>query len=137
MLTDYSDMEQEIKDAPKPKILPRGSEVGIRIVSVRTGVSDTNDCRWYQPVYDIPDDPMVMEFNDFFWELDRVKLTDKQFARALNDFQEFAAAIELDYSKPFNWEDDLPGMTGDAVLGVKKSDEYGDGNTVSKYISPK
>jgi len=31
-----------------------------------------------------------MEFNDFFWELDREKLDQKQFARALSDFQIFA-----------------------------------------------
>ena len=137
MLTDYSDMESEIKDAPEPKILPRGTEVKARIISVRSGISDKNDCTWYQPVFDVPDDPMVVEFNDFFWELDREKLTEKQFARSLNDFQKFASAIELDYSKPFSWEDDLVGMECWLIVGVKKSDEYGDGNTVSKYVTKK
>lgn len=136
-LTDYSDLEQEITDAPEPKILPAGTEVEVRIISVRSGISDKNDCKWYQPVFDVPDDPMVIEFNDFFWELDREHLDPKQFARALNDFRNFAAAIDLDYSRPFSWEDDLTGKTGWAILGVKKDDTYGDGNTVKKYVTRK
>jgi hypothetical protein len=133
-LTDYSDLEQEIKDAPEPKVLPAGTEVNFRIISVRSGISDKNDCRWYQPVFDVPDDPMVIEFNDFFWELDREKLDQKQYARALHDFKVFAECIDLDYSRPFSWEDDLPSKTGWAILGIKKDTTYGEGNTVKSYI---
>ena len=137
MLTDYSDLEGEIKDAPEPVVLPRGTEVKARIIAVRSGISDKNDCTWYQPVFDVPDAPMVIEFNDFFWELDREKLTEKQFARAISDFQKFAAGIELDYSRPFSWEDDLVGLETWMILGVKKDDEFGDKNTVSKYVVKK
>jgi len=133
-LTDYSDIEQEIKDAPEPIILPAGTEVHARIISVRSGISDKNDCTWYQPIFDVPDNPMVIEFNDFFWELDREKLDKKQFARALSDFQKFAAAFGIDYSRPFSWEDDLPGLEGDLIVGVRKDDTYGDQNTVKKYV---
>lgn len=134
-LSDYSDMEQEIKDAPEPKILPRGSEVTARIIAVRTGISDKNDATWYQPVFDVPADPMVVEFNDFFWDIaDRDKLSEKQAARAISDFQIFATAISLDYSRPFSWEDDLIGKECDVILGFKKDEEYGDKNTVSRYV---
>ena len=136
-LTDYSDLEQEIKDAPEPKVLPAGTEVKARIISVRSGISDKNDCTWYQPVFDVPDDPMVIEFNDFFWQLDREALSGKQFARALSDFQKFAQAIDLDYSRPFDWEEDLIGLECWMILGVKKDDTYGDGNTVKKYVLKK
>jgi len=136
-LTDYSDLEQEIKDAPEPKILPVGSEVKARIISVRSGISDKNDCVWYQPVFDVPDDPLVIEFNTFFWELDRDKLTEKQFARSISDFQKFAKCFDIDYSRPFSWEDDLIGKEGWVILGVKKDDTYGDGNTVKKFIMPR
>ena len=136
-LTDYSDLEQEIKDAPEPKILPVGSEVKARIISVRSGTSDKNDCVWYQPVFDVPDDPLVIEFNSFFWELDRDKLTDKQFTRGLSEFQKFATCFDIDYSRPFSWEDDLIGKEGWVILGVKKDDTYGDGNTVKKFIIPR
>lgn len=136
-LADYSDLEKEIASAPEPKTLPRGAEVKIRIVGVRSGISDKNDCIWYQPIFDVPDDPMVSEFNDFLWDLidARSKLDEKQKARNMNRFKNFAAAMGLDYSKPFNWEDDLVGLTGYVIVGVKKSDEYGDQNTVSKYVA--
>ena len=135
-LTDYSDLEKEIEGAPEPKILPRGSEVKARIINVREGISDKNGAQWYMPTYDVPDDPMVIEFNDFFWDLaDRDKLDPKSAQRALYKFQKFATAMGLDYSCPFSWMDDLPGLEGWMILGVRKSDEYGDQNTVSKYVA--
>ena len=138
MLADYSDMEKEIADAPELKILPRGSEVKARIINVREGISDKNNAHWYQPVFDVPSDPLVSEFNDFFWDLaDRDKLDEKSAARSLRKFKMFASAFDIDYSRPFSWEDDLLGKTGWVILGVKKSEEYGDQNTVQKYILKK
>ena len=135
-LTDYSDLEKEIEDAPEPKILPRGSEVLARIIAVREGISEKNGAQWYMPVFDVPSDPMVIEFNDFMWDLaDRDKLDAKNSQRALYKFQRFAEAIGLDYSRPFSWEDDLIGLEGWVILGVQKSDEYGDKNSVSKYVT--
>lgn len=137
-LTDYTDLEREIEDAPEPKILPRGSEVKARIIAVREGISDKNDAQWYMPVFDVPSDPMVIEFNDFMWDLaDRDKLDAKAAQRSLYKFQKFAAAFNLDYSRPFSWESDLIGLEGWVILGVKKSDEYGDQNNVSKYVAGK
>jgi len=136
MLTDYSELEKEIGEAPEPKILPRGTEVKARIIAMKEGISDKNNAQWYQPVFDIPNEPLALEFNDFFWDLaDRDKLDEKSKARALRKFKNFAAAIGLDYSKPFSWLDDLIGMEGWVILGVKKDDEYGDKNTISKYTA--
>lgn len=137
-LSDYSGLEKEIANAPEPKILPRGAEVKARIIAVRTGVSDKNGATWYQPVFDVPSDPMVTEFNAFFWDLsDRDKIEAKQSARNMTAFKNFAQAFGLDYSKPFSWEDDLIGLEGWVILGVKKSDEYGDQNTISKFVGKK
>ena len=138
MLTDYSDLEKEIEDAPEPSILPRGSEVKARIIAMRDGISEKNDAQWYMPVFDVPDNPLAMEFNDFFWDLaDRAKLDEKSQQRSLRKFKMFAQAFGIDYSKPFSWTDDLVGLTGWVILGVKKDDEYGDKNTVSKYVAGK
>ena len=136
MLVDYTDLEKEISNAPEPKILPKGSEVKARIVAVRSGVSDKNNCQWYQPIFDVPDDPMVIEFNDFFWDIvdAKDKIEDKQYQRNLNHFKNFASAFGVDYSRPFSWDDDLIGLEGWVILGVKKDDEYGDSNTIRKYI---
>ena len=136
MLVDYTDLEKEISNAPEPKILPKGSEAKARIVAVRSGVSDKNNCQWYQPIFDVPDDPMVIEFNDFFWDIvdAKDKIEDKQYQRNLNHFKNFAAAFGIDYSRPFSWDDDLIGLEGWVILGVRKDDEYGDSNTIRKYI---
>ena len=135
MLADYSDLEKEINEAPEPITLPKGSEVKARIISVRTGISDRNGATWYQPVFDVPKQPLVKEFNAFFWDLaDRSKLEEKQAMNALRDFKNFAQAFGIDYSKPFSWEDDLIGLEGWVILGSKNSDEYGTQNTVQKYL---
>jgi len=52
-------------------------------------------------------------------------------------FKSFATAFGIDYSRPFSWTDDLPGKEGWLIVGVRKSDEYGDQNSVKKYIAGK
>lgn len=136
-LVDYTDIKDEINDAPEPKILPAGTEVKARIVSVRTGISDTNDCGYFSPVFEAVDDPMVKEFSGFFWELNKERLTPKQYARSLWDFKAFCKCFDIDYSRPLSWEDDLPGHEGYVIVGVKKDDTYGEQNTIRKYVTPK
>jgi hypothetical protein len=137
MLTDYSSLENEIDNTPEPIILPRGTEVKARVIAVRTGVSDKNGCTWYSPVFDVPAEPCVKEFSGFIWDLIDAKqnLEQKQIEDNFRGFKNFAHAFGLDYSKPFSWEDDIVGLEGWVILGVKKSDEYGDQNTVSKYVA--
>ncbi len=136
-LLDYSDIEKEIDDAPELEALPRGSEIKARIIGIREGTSDKNGVNWFMPTFDDPGNPLTAEFNDFFWDLsDLGKLTEKEQVRALRKFKLFAAAFDLDFSKPFDL-DDLISLEGWVILGVKKSDEYGDQNTVSKYVTGK
>lgn len=135
-LTDYSSMENEIENAPEPKVLPNGSEVKARIIVVREGTSDKNGAHWYSVVFDVPSEPLAKEFNGFFWDLaDRDKLEEKSALSAMRGFKNFAEAFGIDYSKPFDWIEDLVGLEGWIILGVKKSDEYGDQNVVKKYLA--
>ena len=134
-LSDYSDMEKEIINAPEPKILAAGSEVKARIISVRSGESEKNNARWYTPVFDVPSDPMVSEFNTFFWDpLEKEKLDAKQFERNKFQFSQFVKALGIDLSRPFSWEDDLPGKEGWVILSIRKSEEYGDQNQIKKFV---
>ena len=134
-LTDYSDMEQEIKETPDAVILERGAEVKARVIAVRSGIGDYG--KWYQLTYDVPDQPLVKEFTDFFSDLIDAKKNgnEKQYIKAKRKFKNFADAFSLDYSKPFDFEKDTIGLKGWIIAGVKKSDEYGEQNTVSKYIA--
>jgi hypothetical protein len=136
-LTDFSDYEKGITDAEAPKILPKGTIAKLRIILVRTGTSNKHsDAKWFQPVFDLPDDPMVVQFNDFMWfpgQQDKVE--PDQFARNQYRLQTFVQAFGIDLSKPFDIENDWNGLTGYAILGFKQDSEYGDKNTISKYVS--
>ena len=145
MLTDYSSMEKDITNVPEPTTLKKGTEVRARIISVRTGVvdkpeSDYDGIAYFSVSFDAPDEPLAKEFSDFFWDLiDREKLnviSEKTALAAIRKFRNFADAFGLDYSRPFDLEDDLPEKTGWLIVGIKKSDEYGDQNTVNKYLAP-
>lgn len=142
-LTDYSSLEKEITNVPEPTTLKKGTEVRARIISVRTGVvdkseSDYDGISYFSVTFDVPDEPLAKEFSDFFWDLaDRDKIaniSEKALLGAMRHFRNFAEAFGLDFSRPFDLEDDLPGKEGWLIVGIKKSDEYGDQNTVQKYL---
>ena len=134
MLTDYSDLEQEMSEVPEPPTLPIGTEAKLRIIFVGSGEGEYG--KWYRVSYDVPSEPLVKEFGDFFSDpLDAKILSDeKQKKKAFRKFYAFATAFGIDISRPFDWEDDLVGLEGWTILGVKKNDEYGEQNTVSKYV---
>ena len=139
-MSDYSDLEKEISEAPEPKILPKGTEVKARIITVNSGISEKNDAQWYSVVFDVPAEVLCPSFSDFFWDLsDKEKIDPKQYQQGLRSFRTFAEAFGIDYGRPFSWEDDFPGLEGWVILGVRKdkTGEYPDQNTVSKYIVPK
>jgi hypothetical protein len=142
-LTDYSSMEGEIKNAPDPTAIKAGVEVKARIIGVRTGTvekeGDYTGFEYFSVSYDAPDEPTAAEFSDFFWDLsNRDRMSEKDFLRALRKFRSFAEAFGIDYSKPFDLEDDLPGKVGWLITGKPKvSEEYGAQTTVSKYLSPR
>jgi hypothetical protein len=138
-LIDYSDMEQEILDAQEPTVLPKGTEVKVRIIQVRSGTSEKNDADYLMPMYEVQGEgmEMVKEVSDFMWVLDRDNLPAKDYARALDQFKKFAKCFGIDLSRPFDPDEDLIGLEGWVILGLRKSEEYGEQNTVSKYILPR
>ena len=138
-LIDYSDMEQEINDAQEPTVLPKGTEVKVRIIQVRQGTSEKSGNAYLMPLYEVLGDgmEMVKEVSDFLWVLDKEALSAKDYARALDQFKKFAKCFGIDLSRPFDPEEDLVGLEGWIIVGLRKSDEYGEQNNVSKYILPR
>ena len=105
---------------------------------IEKGDSKSYGARYYNPLFDVPSEPLCPMFSDFFYELaDRDKIDPQQFQRALPKFREFAQAFGIDYSRPFSWTDDLDGLEGWAVLSIikDKNEEYPDKNGVKKYIT--
>ena len=143
-LTDYSKLENEIENVPEPTTLKKGTEVKARIIGVRTGVVEKDDSdyvglSYFSVSFDTPDEPLAKEFSDFFWDLCDLEglknISEKAALGAMRKFRTFAEAFGLDYGRPFDLEEDLPGKEGWLIVGIKKSDEYGDQNTVQKYLS--
>lgn len=136
-LLDLTSIIDEIEDAQEPTVAAKGSEQKLRIISVSGGLAGKNDCEYFSPTFEVVDAPLVKGFNQFFWVPDKGKLDPKQYARALWDISVFAKAFNIDLARPLDYEDDLPGLTGWAILGIKKSEEYGEQNNIRKFITPK
>lgn len=136
-MLDLSGVMDDIEGAEEPTIAEVGEEYKLRIISVRGGEAGKENCEYFSPVFEVVGAPMVKEFSDFFWVPSRNKLSEKQFARACYALKVFAAAFEIDLTSPLDYEDDLPGCEGWAILGSKKDEQYGEQNTIRKYIVPK
>ena len=134
-LSDYSSMEEAIRNAPEPKILAKGQEVKARIINIRTGRSEKNDALWHNVVFDVPSEPMIREFQVFMWDpMDHNKIDPKQVARNMDQFNKFTKCFGIDLSKPFSWEDDLPGKMGWIIGGQPTTDDYGEKGSVGKFV---
>lgn len=132
-LMDFSAIEQEINNAPAPHILDKGTEVQVRIISSKEGVSEKNNAKWFIINFDVPSDPMAKEFSAFFWNpLDNNKLDEKQKQQNNYAFQQFVKCFGIDL-KSFDL-DSIVGKKGWVITGIKKDEEYGDKNSISKYV---
>jgi len=144
-LTDYSQFEEEIKNAPELQILPAKSEVKLRIIKVDHKVIEKEDSDYYgweflNILFDIPEYPLASVFTHFMWDLSmKDRMDPGQWAKATRAFRDFAQAFGLDYSRPFSWDADVPGLEGWAVLKIvkDKGGEYPDKNDIQKFIVPK
>lgn len=138
MTTDYSNIAAEIMDAPEPITLKAGTEVNLRIISVRTGTSEKSGIDYFSPNFEVIDEPMVQEFSWFAWDpKDNTKMDPKTRARNNFSLKNFFLAFGIDISRPLNLSEDLIGAKGWAIVGVKKSEEYGEQNTIKKFILPR
>lgn len=138
-MLDLTEMIDEVENAQDPTVLGAGSEHKLRIVYVRGGYArdksfeGDGECEYISPVFEVPNEPNAKEFSTFLWVPDKTKLSPKSFQRALNDFRRFIKAFSIDISKPLEYEDELPGHEGWAILGTKSSDEYGEQNTIKSF----
>lgn len=133
-LLDLTEIIDEIEEAQEPGIAENGSEHKLRIVSCRGGEAGQNECPYFSPVFEVTDDPLVKEFSAFLWVPTKSKMSEKQYARSLSDLKNFVKCFDVDITRPLDFEDDLPGHEGWAILGIKNSDEYGEQNVIRKYV---
>ena len=119
---DFSDTHDEV-------ILEEGREVLLRVISVDAGVGPKGD---YKRIgYEVPDEPFAKAIYNIIsmpGPNDDARKRNKKQLR----LRDFMTAHELDLSRKFNWSD-LVGVEVWAVLGIERSEQYGDKNTVAKY----
>ena len=119
---DFSDTHDEV-------ILEEGREVLLRVISVDAGVGPKGD---YKRIgYEVTDEPFAKGIYNIIsmpGPNDDAKKRNKKQLR----LRDFMVAHELDLSRKFNWSD-LVGVEVWAVLGVERSEVYGDKNNISKY----
>ena len=133
-LTNYTDLEEEIMNAPEPIILPRGSEMKVRIINHTEGEGDYGT--WHALTFDIPSEPLAKEIRKFISDPLQAQDAEERIKQNTNrNFGYFVKCFDIDLAS-FDWND-LEGLEGWAILGVKKDDEYGDQNTISKFVTGK
>jgi hypothetical protein len=138
-MMDLSSIIDDIDASEEPIVVDKGSEQKLRITYVRSGdakVKDSGDtCEYFAPTYEIVGAPLAKELSDFFYVPNKEKLGEKGFQAASNKIKDWAAAFKVDLGRPVDYEDDLVGLTGWGIMGLKTTDDYGEQNTVTKYVS--
>lgn len=124
-----------IDKAPEAEILAAGTEAELRIISMKKD-EDKNGDEYILPVFDVPDEPNVLEFSDFMGlpSMAMKANDEKKYLKCLRKLQAFGLAFDIDWSEEFAIEE-LVGKRGYAILGIRKSDEYGNQNSIRKYVA--
>ena len=133
-------VELNIEGAQEPTVASADKEYKLRIVSCDPAKVDKNGNDYIMPRFEIPDEPTSKEFIRYI-KLATPNNLKELSPKAKNTLKwantEFFKCFVVNLSKKFKPEDDLPGKTGWAILGIESSEEYGDQNYVKKFITPK
>lgn len=116
---------------------PVAVESGEHQLRVISGVvaKDKNNHPYFQPRFDVPAEPRAKDFTDFI-RLPHSEMDEKALNRAKWRLESFKKCFGIEGSR-IDLEQDLPGKMGWAILGVREDPEFGEQNTVRKYILPK
>lgn len=130
----FDPTEWELSTAQEPYALKDGEEVKLRIMEVRKETRPSDDTEYFNVRLEVPDQPFSKEIAHFLNVPDRKLMNAKQINVARNEMQKFLAAFEIDTERPFDPTEDWPGQEGWCILGMRKSDQYGEQNYIKKLI---
>lgn len=134
---DLSDMG--LDEGQEPKAVAPGKEYKIRILEITEG-EDKREWDYIMPRFEIIDDPFSKDFTHFLNIPDKAKMDVKTLNRVKHGpigFVNFLKCFGFDPTARINFPDQGPGHEGWAVLGVKKSEEYGEQNYVQRFVLPR
>ena len=126
-------LDMNLGDAVEPTVVPAGEEYKLRIMSAPVD-NDKNGAPYMRPIFEIPDVPTSKAFSDFL-RIPHPGLSPKEMNDAKWRMTLFLQCFGMDPARPLDPEE-LKGREGWAILGTK-DDDYGESNTVRKYIAPK
>jgi hypothetical protein len=137
------DLGDTLKDAKEPMPVPKNEEYQLEILGVKVDF-DKNDLKYLMPRLTVKNPPegikLVKTFTHFLYipNDDLRNRDEERFERAKWDLREFLEAFSVDYSRPFDEEDDLVGKKGYAILGIRDDDFLGgEVNKITQLIRPK
>lgn len=127
----FDPLEWDLEGAVEPVVMPAGSEVRLRIVSVLVAKNKHGD-PYISPRFEVVDEPYAKEFTKYY-SLPNSKQTPKQSNACRNDLKKLFQWASLDTSTPINFKEDLIGCEGWAILGQSSDEKYGLQNTVESF----
>jgi hypothetical protein len=134
-MSERTMLDLKIDDAVEPKVVPADEEYVLRIVSA--GVTKSDKGVYLIPRFEVQGEPYSKEFTHPF-RTDFENMSEKDANNAKFRLSQFFNCFRFNYrGGEFDPADQLPGLQGPAILGVKETDEYGEQNFVKKFVVPK
>lgn len=127
-------LDVDTSDAVEPIAVVAG-EYELRLLG-GTIDRDKNGNPYFMPRFDIPSEPNAKDFTDFI-RLPHDGMDEKQLNRAKWRLSSFKACFDIGENVKISLNEDLPGLTGWAIIGMKDDPEYGEQNNIRKYLAPK
>ncbi|MCK5607082.1 hypothetical protein KAR91_34680 [Candidatus Pacearchaeota archaeon] len=125
----------DLDEAKEPTVVDANEEVELRIVSCRKDNNKNNE-PYIMPRFEVVGDDYAKEFTKYL-NLPTSNMGAKQLNQCKWGLKAFFECFRIDHTRSIDHEQDLPGETGWAIVGVGESEEYGEQNYVKKFIAPK
>ena len=127
-------LDVDTTNAPEITIAEGGKEYNITWLGGIIG-NDKNGHPYFMPRFEIVGEPYKKDFTRYH-ALPYEGMPEKDHARALDELSKFKQCFGIDPSARIDVENDPP-LTGWGILGAKEDAEFGEQNTLRKYIIPK
>jgi len=126
-------------DVVEPRSVSAGEEYRLRIIDVKLDDSgnlptNKNGDKYILPMFEIPDEVGAKNFTTYLG-LPGSSMSQKQLNEAKYRISQFLKCFGFDPENPPDDPTELIDNEGYAILGEKFDEEYGDQNTIRRFIT--
>lgn len=121
-----------LNDVKEPIVLPDGSEVLVRILAAKFGLSQEKGNPGISTRIEIADEPYAKEIFHYI-SLPHKDLTAKQRNEYGWRLIQFTEAFGIDRSVPQSVDDEWPGHEAWVLIGVEDDPKYGKKNIIKEF----